>query len=66
MKLCRTLMMLGGGFLALGATHALAQTGQMPMPMGGPMTWGMVAFCVLLVVVLLLGAAALIKYLFFR
>ena len=66
MKFCRTLMMLGGGFLALGATRALAQTGQMPMPMGGTMTWGMIAFCILIVVVLLLSAAALIKYIFFR
>ena len=66
MKFCRTLMMSGGALLALGATRALAQTGQMPMPMGGPMTWGMVAFCALFVIVLLLGAAALIKYLFFR
>jgi len=66
MKFCRTLMMLGGGVLAPGASHALAQTGQMPMPMGGPMTWGMVAFCALVVIVLILSAAALVKYLFFR
>ena len=66
MKFCRTLMMSGGALLALGATRALAQTGQMPMPMGGPMTWGMVAFCALVVIVLILSAAALVKYLFFR
>jgi hypothetical protein len=64
MKSCRTLMMLGGGLLVLGATRALAQTGQMPM--GGPMTWWMVAFCILVFVVLLLSVAALVKYLFFR
>lgn len=66
MKFCRTLMMLAAPLLAVGATRALAQTGQMPMPMGGSMTWGMVAICALFVIVLLLGAAALIKYLFFR
>jgi len=65
MKSWRTLLM-GGSLLALGATRALAQTGQMPMPMGGPMTWGMVAICALVVIVLVLGAAALIKYLLFR
>jgi hypothetical protein len=59
-------MMLAAPLLTLGATRALAQTGQMPMPMGGQMTWGMVAMCILVVVVLLLGAAALVKYLFFR
>jgi hypothetical protein len=64
MKTCRTLMILGAPLVALGATRALAQTSQMPM--GMQMTWGMVAICVLFVIVLLLGAAALIKYLFFR
>jgi hypothetical protein len=46
---------------------ALAQdtTTQTPM-MSGPMMWGMVLICVLGVIVLILGAAALIKYLFFR
>lgn len=54
--------------LAAGmATPASAQT-QMPMDwhMSWPMTLGMAAFCILLLVVLILGAAALIKYLFFR
>lgn len=50
---------------SLTATAALAQTGQM-MPDGWQMTWPMVAICILFVVVLLLAAAALIKYLFFR
>ena len=66
MKLYRTLMI--GSAAVLSATRAMAQTGQMsmPMPMGGPMSWGMVAFCILIVAVLLLSAAALIKYLFFK
>jgi hypothetical protein len=66
MKSCRTLMMLAGPLLALGATRALAQTSQMPMPMGGQMTWGMIAVCALGVIVLILAAVALVKYIFFR
>jgi hypothetical protein len=44
---------------------AIAQSGQM-MPGGWQMTWPMITVCILFVVVLLLAAAALIKYLFFR
>lgn len=61
-------VLTGLALLATGiATPASAQT-QMPMDwhMSWPMTLGMAAFCILLLVVLVLGAAALIKYLFFR
>ena len=62
----RALTILGLPLLAFTATTtALAQTGPTQMPWG-QMTWGMVAVCVLGVIVLVLGAAALIKYLFFR
>ena len=48
----------------LSAAYALAQPWQMPADWHMP--WPMVAVCVLVVIDLLLGAAALIKYLFFR
>ena len=48
------------------AGRASAQTGPMQMPLGWPMTWGMVAICTFVIAVLILGAAALVKYLFFR
>jgi hypothetical protein len=50
----------------LSSVSALAQTGQMPMPVDWQMTWPMALGCILVVLVLLLAAAALIKYLFFR
>lgn len=57
----------GAPLLALVAAEpALAQTSQSPMPMGWEMTWGMVFICALVVLVLVLAAAALVKYLFFR
>jgi hypothetical protein len=48
------------------ATGALAQAGPMQMPIGGTMTWGMIAICALGVIVLILAAVALVKYIFFR
>lgn len=61
------LIVLGGLLEALMSTYALAQTGQSQTPMmGGQMTWPMMAVCALAIVVLLLAAAALIKYLVFR
>ena len=65
MKFCRTLMM-GGSLLADGTTRALAQVGQTPTPMSGEMSWGMAAICALGVIVLILAAVALVKYIFFR
>jgi hypothetical protein len=38
----------------------------MDQMMGGGMMWGMGLIGLLIIVVLLLGAAALVKYLFFR
>jgi hypothetical protein len=48
----------------LSAAYAFAQPWQMTADWHMP--WPMVAVCVLVVIDLLLGAAALIKYLFFR
>jgi hypothetical protein len=48
------------------AANALAQAGPTQMPMGGSMGWGMIAICALGVIVLVLAAAALVKYIFFR
>jgi hypothetical protein len=48
------------------ATGVLAQAGPMQMPMGGQMTWGMIAICALGVIVLILAAVALVKYIFLR
>ena len=59
--------LVSAALLAPGvATPALAQTSPTQMSMDWPMTLGMVAFCILVIVVLILGAAALVKYLFFR
>lgn len=63
----RIVMMSGLPLLALAlASNALAQTGPMQMPMGGEMTWGMIAIRALGVIVLILAAVALVKYIFFR
>lgn len=49
------------------AAPALAQAGPTQMPMmDGPMIWGMEVIHLLGIIVLILGAAALVKYLFFR
>lgn len=67
LKACNTIL-LGAVLRALAtAEPAWAQTTQPQMPvMGWQMTWPMVVGCAFLIILALLAAAALIKYLFFR
>ncbi len=52
--------------LAFASTYAVAQAQPQLSMMGWQMTWPMVIGCGLVLLVLILAAAALIKYLVFR